>query len=152
MAIILYINIKGNKRKGVMIMTKKNLILIGFTLFFFLIAIPVYSGMLDGKTFSGKNGHLGKDGSGSDEIKFENGKFVSVTCSTKYGFSDAEYTTKVDGDKVFFTADIYSDKYGRMTYSGYVKGDDISANYFWYDKGKYEKPEQVKWFKGSAKE
>jgi len=135
-----------------MIMTKKNLILIGFTLFFFLIAIPVYSGMLDGKTFSGKNGHLGKDGSGSDEIKFENGKFVSVTCSTKYGFSDAEYTTKVDGDKVFFTADIYSDKYGRMTYSGYVKGDDISANYFWYDKGKYEKPEQVKWFKGSAKE
>ena len=133
-------------------MTKKNLILIGFTLFFFLIAIPVYSGMLDGKTFSGKNGHLRKDGSGSDEIQFENGKFVSVTCSTKYGFSDAEYTTKVDGDKVFFTADIYSDKYGRMTYSGYVKGDDISANYFWYDKGKYEKPEQVKWFKGSAKE
>ena len=133
-------------------MTKKNLILIGFTLFFFLIAIPVYSGMLDGKTFSGKNGHLCKDGSGSDEIKFENGKFVSVTCSTKYGFSDAEYTTKVDGDKVFFTADIYSDKYGRMTYSGYVKGDDISANYFWYDKGKFEKPEQVKWFKGSAKE
>ena len=134
-----------------MIMTKKNLILIGFTLLFFLISIPAYSGMLDGKTFSGKNGHLGKDGSGSDEIKFENGKFVSVTCSEKYGFSDSEYTTKVDGDKVFFTADIYSDKYGRMTYSGYVKGNDISANYFWYDKGKYEKPEQVKWFKGSAK-
>ena len=38
-----------------------------------------------------------------------------------------------------------------MTYSGFVKGDDISANYFWYDKGKYDKPEQVKWFKGSAK-
>jgi len=134
-----------------MIMTKKNLILIGFTLFFFLISIPAYSGMLDGKTFSGKNGHLGKDGSGSDEIKFENGKFVSVTCSEKYGFSDSEYTTKVDGDKVFFTADIYSDKYGRMTYSGYVKGNDINANYFWYDKGKYENPKQVKWFKGSAK-
>ena len=133
-------------------MTKKNLILIGFTLFFFLISIPAYSGMLDGKTFSGKNGHLGKDGSGSDEIKFENGKFVSVTCSEKYGFSDSEYTTKVDGDKVFFTADIYSDKYGRMTYSGYVEGNDISANYFWYDKGKYENPKQVKWFKGSAKE
>ena len=38
-----------------------------------------------------------------------------------------------------------------MTYSGFVKGDDISANYFWYDKGKYGKPEQVKWFKGSVK-
>ena len=132
-------------------MSKKNLILIGLTIFLFLIAIPAHSEMLDGKTFVGQNGHLGKDGSGKDEIKFENGKFESVTCSTKYAFSDAEYTTKVDGDKVFFTADIYSDKYGRMTYSGFVKGDDISANYFWYDKGKYEKPEQVKWFKGSAK-
>jgi len=107
--------------------------------------------MLDGKTFVGKNGHLGKDGSGSDEIKFENGKFTSIGCTTKFGFSDAEYTTKVDGDRVFFTADIYSEKYGRMTYSGYVKGNDINANYFWYDKGKYENPEQVKWFKGSVK-
>ena len=132
-------------------MLRKNLILIGFTLFFFLIAIPAYSGMLDGKTFVGKNGHLGKDGSGSDEIKFENGKFTSIGCTTKFGFSDAEYTTKVDGDRVFFTADIYSEKYGRMTYSGFVKGNDISANYFWYDKGKYETPEQVKWFKGSVK-
>ena len=133
-------------------MFRKNFILIGFTLLFFLIAIPAYSGMLDGKTFVGKNGHLGKDGSGKDEIKFENGKFASITCSTKYGFGNADYTTKIDGNKVFFTADIYSDKYGRMTYSGFVKGNDISANYFWYDKGKYEKPEQVKWFKGSIKE
>ncbi len=52
-------------------MFRKNLILIGFTLFFLFIASPAYSGMLDGKTFTGKNGHLGKDGSGSDEIKFE---------------------------------------------------------------------------------
>ena len=132
-------------------MYRKIFMITVFTLFSFLIAIPAFSGMLDGKAFVGKNGHLGKDGSGSDEVKFENGKFESIGCSTKFGFSDAEYTTKVDGDKVFFTADIYSDKYGRMTYSGYVKDNDISANYFWYDKGKYEKPEQVKWFKGSAK-
>ena len=38
-----------------------------------------------------------------------------------------------------------------MTYSGFVRGDDISANYFWYEKGKFDKPEQVKWFKGSVK-
>ena len=132
-------------------MNRKNFILIGFALFFFLFAIPAYSGMLDGKTFVGKNGHLGKDGSGSDEVKFEKGKFESIGCSTKFGFSDADYTTKVDGDRVFFTADIYSDKYGRMTYSGFVKGNDISANYFWYEKGKYDNPEQVKWFKGSVK-
>ena len=132
-------------------MFNKKIILIGFTLMFFVIAIPAYSGMLDGKTFAGKNGHLGKDGSGSDEIKFANGKFISVTCSEKYGFGDADYTARADGDRIFFTADIFSKKYGRMTYSGFVKGDDINANYFWYDKGKFERPEQVKWFKGSLK-
>ena len=115
------------------------------------MAIPAYSGILDGKVFAGKNGHLGKDGSGNDEVKFENGKFMSITCSEKYGFGDADYTAKADGDRIFFTADTYSEKYGRMTYSGFVKGNDISANYFWYDKGKYENPEQVKCFKGSVK-
>jgi hypothetical protein len=137
--------------KGVKIMNRKNFILIGLTLFFFLLAIPAYSGMLDGKTFVGKNGHLGKDGSGSDEVKFENGKFESITCSEKYGFGDADYTTKVDGDKVFFTADIYSNRYGRITYSGMVKGNDLKATFVWFEKGKYAKPEQVKWWEGSVK-
>ena len=132
-------------------MYKNKFILIGTTLIFLLVAIPAYSGMLDGKTFFGNNGHLGKEGSGKDEIKFENGKFMSIGCSTKYGFSDADYTAVMDGDRVFFTADIFSKKYGRMTYSGFVKGDEISANYFWYNMGKYDKPEQVKWFKGSIK-
>ena len=150
MAIILHIHIKGNKQKGVMIMTKKNLILIGFTLFFFLIAIPAYSGILDGKTFSGKNGEIGKSGSEDDEIKFENGKFLSIGCA-KYGFGNADYPSKVDADRVFFAADIYSVKYGRITYSVFVKGDDLKGTFIWFDKGKYEKPEQVKWWKGSAK-
>jgi hypothetical protein len=36
-------------------------------------------------------------------------------------------TSKVDGDRVFFTADIHSDKYGRITYSGFVKGNDLNV-------------------------
>jgi hypothetical protein len=47
--------------------------------------------------------------------------------------------------------DSYSDKYGRITYSGFVKGDDLNGTFIWFDKGKYEKPEQVKWWKGSVK-
>lgn len=132
-------------------MFRRNIIAFWIILSLFVTAIPAYSGILDGKTFVGKNGHLGKAGTGKDEIKFANGKFTSIGCSTKYGFGDAEYTTRIDGDRVFFTADIYSDKYGRMTYSGFVKGNDININYFWYDKEKYEQPEQVKWFKGSLK-
>ena len=132
-------------------MLRKNGIVFSITLFCLILAIPAHSGILDGKTFVGQNGHMGKDGSGKDEIKFENGKFISVACSSKYGFSDADYTAKKDGDRIFFTADIYSDKYGRMTYTGFVKDNDITANYLWYEKGKYEKPAQVKWFKGSEK-
>jgi hypothetical protein len=138
------------KRKEVGIMLRNKLIPIGFTLFFFLFAIPAYSGILDGKNFVGKNGQIGKSDSEDDEIKFENGKFMSVGCA-KYGFGDAEYTAKADGNRVFFTADIYSDKYGRITYSGTVTGNDLKATFLWFDKGKYEKPEQVKWWKGSAK-
>jgi hypothetical protein len=123
---------------------------IWITIFFFITAIPAYSGMLDGKEFVGKSGRLDKKASDDDEIKFEDGKFTSIGC-TKYGFGDADYTTKVDGDRIFFTADVYSKKYGRITYSGFVKGNDMSANYIWWDKGKYEKPEQIKWFKGSTK-
>jgi hypothetical protein len=92
------------------------------------MAIPAYSGILDGKTFVGKNGEIGKSDSEDDEIKFENGKFLSVGCA-EYGFADADYTTKVDGDKVFFTTDIYSKKYGRITCSGMVKGNDLKATF-----------------------
>ena len=131
-------------------MLKKNAITFWITLFFFIMALPAYSGILDGKTFVGKNGEIGKKSSEDDEIKFANGKFFSVGCG-KYGFGDAEYTTKADGDRVFFTADIYSNKYGRITYSGFVKGDDLNGTFIWFDKGKYDKPEQVKWWKGSVK-
>ena len=131
-------------------MFKRNAITFWITLLFFVMAIPAYCGILDGKTFVGKNGEIGKSDSEDDEIKFENGKFLSIGCA-KYGFGDAEYTTKVDGDRVFFTADIYSDKYGRITYSGAVKGNDLNATFIWFEKGKYGKPEQVKWWKGNVK-
>ena len=131
-------------------MTKKYLVAFVATFFLILLAMPAYSGMLDGKTFVGKNGEIGKSGSEDDEIKFENGKFFSVGCG-KYGFGDAEYTAMEAGSAVFFTADIFSMKYGRITYSGVVDGDDLKATFIWFDKGKYDKPEQVKWWKGSAK-
>jgi hypothetical protein len=131
-------------------MFKRNTAIFWITLFVFVLANPAYSGILDGKTFVGKNGIIGKSGSEDDEIKFENGKFLSIGCA-EYGFGDSEYTTKLDGDKVFFTADIYSKKYGRITYSGVVKGNDLKAIFIWFDKGKYGQPEQVKWWKGNIK-
>jgi len=52
---------------------------------------------------------------------------------------------------VFFIADIYSDKYGKITYSGVVKGNELKATLIWFDKEKYDKPEQVKSWEGSVK-
>ena len=128
-------------------MSKKIIIIFILTFLCLLISIPVSSGELDGRAFTGKNGHLNKDASGDDEIIFNDGKFLSVGCQ-KWGFGDAVYTSVKMGERTFFTADIYSDKYGRITYTGSVKGNEMTAHYFWFDKGKYEKPEQVKWFKG----
>jgi hypothetical protein len=42
------------------------------------MAIPAYSGILDGKTFIGKNGEIGKSGSEDDEIKFETSHFTTA--------------------------------------------------------------------------
>ena len=58
-------------------MLKRNAITFWITLFFFVMAIPAYSGILDGKTFAGKNGEIGKKSSEDDEIKFENGKPIT---------------------------------------------------------------------------
>ena len=42
------------------------------------MAIPAYSGILDGKTFIGKNGEIGKSGPEDDEIKFETSHFTAA--------------------------------------------------------------------------
>ena len=111
----------------------------------------VYAGILDGKIFSGTTGKMGKKSSEKDEVKFQNGQFTSVDCA-KYGFGSGSYVTTIDGDKTHFTADTYSEKSGRITWVGTISGGDMDATYLWYKKGKYEKPKQVKWFKGSMME
>ena len=115
-----------------------------------LFCLPAFAGSLDGKTFSGEEGLIGKTASGNDVVVFEDGKFISNGCK-EWGFSGGEYTTTNDGDKVHFIADTYSEKYGRITWTGTVVGNHLDATYIWYDKGKYSKPEQVKWFSGNIK-
>ena len=131
-------------------MTKDIWILSALTMLVVLFSVAVHAEVLDEKKYVGENGIIGENGSEKDEIQFSNGKFYSVGCG-KYGFGDADYSTKVDGDRIFFTADIYSTKYGRITYSGVVQSENLEATFMWFDKGKYWKPEQVKWWKGTLK-
>jgi hypothetical protein len=117
---------------------------------FGLANISVYAETLDGKSFIGETGEMGKKSSEEDEIRFENGRFTSVDCE-KYGFESGSYTTTVERDKTHFVADTYSNKTGRIIWAGTVNGNKLDATYVWYKKGKYSKPKQIKWFKGTIK-
>jgi hypothetical protein len=108
------------------------------------------AGVLDGKIFTGQEGLMGEKSSGVDEVVFKDGKFISNGC-LEWGFSGGEYTTTADGENVHFVADTYSDKYGRIIWTGTVKGNHLDATFIWFDKEKYSKPEQIKWFSGDVK-
>ncbi|MEJ2158192.1 MAG: hypothetical protein P8X96_22925 [Desulfobacteraceae bacterium] len=119
-------------------------------LFFSMAALNVYAGPLDGKSFTGMAGKMGKKSSEQDEIRFENGQFQSVGCEA-YGFGSAPYMAVVDGDKIHFVADTYSKKTGRIAWVGTIVGDKADATFLWYKRNKHVEPKQIKWFKGHAK-
>ena len=111
------------------------------------------SGVLDGKTFAVETGDKGKGADDKDTLIFRNGKFRSVGCE-KYGFGDGSYTTTAQGDTITFVAEIKSEKKGRISWEGTVRGDKIDADYVWTDKSHWYKsnPKPVeKWAKGELK-
>ena len=122
--------------------------LIVFMITFF--GLSANAGVLDGKIFTGQEGLMGEKSSGVDEVAFKDGKFISNGC-LEWGFPGGEYTTTADGENVHFVADTYSDKYGRIIWTGTVKGNHLDATFIWFDKEKYSKPEQIKWFSGDVK-
>lgn len=117
-----------------------------------LILIPpvsVYAGSLDGKRFAVQGIKLGEKTGDDDTFSFKDGKFYSEGCA-EYGFGGGTYMTRQVGDHISFIADTFSDEWGRIAFHGTVVGDSIWAYYHWYNKGKYEKADQIKWFKGTA--
>lgn len=130
-------------------MSKKNIILICLTMFLFILAVPAYSGTLDGKTFVGQSGKMGKKSSAEEELSFQNGKLYSAGCA-KYGFGESDYTAKVEGDSIHFKSNMVSPNNGEIAWEGTVQGDKIEANFVWTKKRWYWKDaHQVKWLKGS---
>jgi hypothetical protein len=108
------------------------------------------AGVLDGKTYTGSTGKLGKAASDEDEIRFMNGKLYSVGCA-EWGFSEAAYSAQVSGDTISFEAITTSPKHGKIVWSGTVKGDKVDAIYKWTKKGFFGTRKQDKWFKGTLK-
>jgi hypothetical protein len=106
------------------------------------------AGILDGQSFSGTVGALGKQTPYNDDsIEFADGQFLSTDC-VHYGFTRAPYTAERVGDAIRFRAVIRSPTHGTMSWEGTIRGDRAEAEYrwirerwFWTQRGEY-------WFKG----
>lgn len=100
------------------------------------------SSTLDGKQFQGVFLEKGKLSGESDRITFTNGRFRSSACD-RYGYSDASYSTQVEGDSVRFEAETMSQKYGKLVWKGMVRGDKLDATATMIQAGKAPKEHWV---------
>jgi hypothetical protein len=110
------------------------------------------SGLLDGRSFVGKTGEVGKESAEDEEIVFRDGKLHSVGCEP-WNFNDGEYKAmrSGEGDKIHFEAETESPKHGKIVWKGTVEGDSIDVNYTWSKKGWLGTKTKDKWFKGTLK-
>jgi len=93
---------------------------------------------LDGRTFDGVFLERGKTSGDADTLVFKNGRFRSTACD-KYGYSDAAYKTMAAGDATRFEAETQSAKYGKLVWSGVVRGGKLDATVM-IDQGNGKKP------------
>jgi hypothetical protein len=86
------------------------------------------SGSLDGRSFTGVFLERGKTSGDADTITFKDGRFRSSACD-RYGYSDAPYKVTNVGDTMRFETETQSAKYGKLQWSGAVRGGklDIGA-------------------------
>jgi hypothetical protein len=87
-------------------------------------------GILDGMAFIGHVGPKGGEADGEDEIVFQDGQFLSTSCS-KYGFQSAQYIASQDGSSIVFTAVTRSPKHGQINWQGKITGKEIEVSYIW---------------------
>jgi hypothetical protein len=81
---------------------------------------------LDGRSFEGVFIERGKTSGDPDTLIFKNGRFRSIACD-RYGYSDAPYKVVAAGDATRFEAETSSPKYGRLVWSGVIRGGKLDA-------------------------
>jgi hypothetical protein len=89
-------------------------------------AIAVQAAPLDGRSFEGVFIERGKTSGDADTITFKSGRFRSSACD-QYGYGDAPYTATSDGETLRFEAQTTSPKYGKLLWSGSVRGAKLDA-------------------------
>jgi hypothetical protein len=81
---------------------------------------------LDGKQFRGIVLECGKTEGDADTLIFDNGRFRSTACD-QYGYGDGAYTATARDGATVFAAETESAKYGKLRWSGVVRGPRLDA-------------------------
>ena len=81
---------------------------------------------LEGRSFQGVFLERGKTSGDADTITFKDGRFRSSACD-RYGYSDASYKANTAGEAMSFEAETVSAKYGKLMWSGTVRGGKLDA-------------------------
>jgi hypothetical protein len=105
--------------------------------------------ILEGKSFSGDLGLLGKPASATDLLLFNDGMFISKGCEKRCGYTAAEYQIRAEGgyfEVMSETPCLKSD--ATIIWQGTVKGDEIEGTFTWINKRWYWTFEKEFWFKG----
>jgi hypothetical protein len=90
---------------------------------------------LEGRSFQGVFLERGKTSGDADTVTFKDGRFRSSACD-KYGYGDASYKEVAVGDTVRFEAETMSPKYGKLLWTGSVRGNKLDATVMMERQGK----------------
>ena len=107
-----------------------------------LLSAGAQAQSLDGRTFTGVFLERGKTSGDADTLTFKDGRFRSSACD-RYGYSDAVYKAVAAADGTRFEAETQSPKYGKLLWSGYVRGDKLDATVMMEQSGKSAKENWV---------
>jgi hypothetical protein len=109
------------------------------------------SHLLDGMTFAGWNAEKGQTQTTEAEtITFADGLFTSVSCEP-YNFDSSEYSTRVEGERVYFEAVTHSPSHGQIAWSGVIEGEEADVTFVWTKERWYWDTRREYWFKGRLK-
>lgn len=111
------------------------------------------SGVLDGKTFAGLLGPIGKPGDVKDTLAFTNGNFFSSECDKRCGYPARPYFVRQVGDKIEFVSEshcLYKD--AKLVWRGTVDGETIKGLFTWTLNRWYWTIEKEFWFEGTLAE
>ena len=110
-------------------------------------------GILDGLTFTSRNGQYGKPGDHSDTLIFKDGTFVSTDCEKNCNYPAQAYFTRHVGDKIEFISETRClTQDAEIVWRGVVDGKNIEGTYSWRSSRWYWTIEKEFWFKGSLEE